>query len=82
MSFSEAIEEPKQTIKIINDIILKEGDIVNIYGEPYCGKTSTCFYVVKQNPDKKILYVQAEQLTAHYEQKLNQLSKNVFIANG
>ena len=64
--FLNIINKSKKTLKIINDIHLKEGEILNIYGEPYSGKTSLCFYIMKKNINKNCLFVASEILDFNY----------------
>lgn len=68
-------------IKIIDGIQLKQGESVHIYGEPFVGKTTMCFYIIKQNPEKTVVYVNSENLSPKYTRKLKTLSNNVYILN-
>jgi predicted ATP-dependent serine protease len=79
MNFLDFIITNKSSIKIYEDNYLKESEIINIYGEDYCGKTSLCFYIIKQNPDKKIAYVCSENIDNIYIKKLQELSNNVYL---
>jgi len=76
--FEDAI---KRKIKLYDNIYLEEGESAHIYGEPYCGKTTLCFNIIKNNPHKKIAYVQSEKLEQRYLQKLYTLSKYVYLVD-
>jgi len=80
MSFLDFLQSGKESkIKIVDDLYLRGGECINLYGDQYVGKTSFCFYVVKNNPKKKVIYVDTEILTPLYRDKLNSLSDNVYI---
>jgi RecA/RadA recombinase len=82
MKFSNLIQKfkSKKTLRITNNMQLREGEIVNIYGNPYVGKTTFCFYIVKQNLNKKCLYVASEELNETYKNVLKEINSNVFIS--
>jgi predicted ATP-dependent serine protease len=81
MSFFDFITMNNNSIKLYDDYYLKESECINIYGEDYSGKTSLCFYIIKQNPDKKIAYVCSENLDNMYKNKLHELSNNVYLTH-
>lgn len=51
--------QPEQTLKIINGFI-KEGEIINIFGEPFVGKTLFCYWIINNNPRKSVFYFDTE----------------------
>lgn len=63
-------QRPKDTLKIYDDIILKEGEMVNIYGEPYSGKTLLCYWIMKNNPDKSVFYIDTESTPYPFLEKI------------
>jgi predicted ATP-dependent serine protease len=82
MSFLDFINKiVNKGIKIIDGVYLKQGESVHIYGEPFVGKTTMCFYIIKQNPEKSVVYVNSENLSPKYTRKLKTLSNNVYILN-
>jgi ABC-type dipeptide/oligopeptide/nickel transport system ATPase subunit len=81
MNFFNFIISNKDSIQIYDDNYLKESECINIYGEDYCGKTSLCFYIIKQNHDKKIAYVCSENIDEIYKNKLHELSNNVYLVH-
>lgn len=60
MSFLDILHTPKDTLDIFNGITLKEGDIVNIYGESFVGKTLFCYWVMHNNQTKTVAYFDTE----------------------
>lgn len=60
MNFLDWFRQPKKTLKIFDDVILEEGEIINIYGEPYVGKTLMCYHIIKNNPNKTVMYLDSE----------------------
>ena len=60
INFLDALYKPKETIEIFDKVILKEGDIVNIYGDPFVGKTLTCYWIIYKNPKYTVLYFDTE----------------------
>lgn len=66
-------------IKITNNIFLKKGESLNIFGDSYVGKTTMCFYIIKQNPEKSVVYVNSEHLSPKYRKKLITLAKDIYI---
>jgi archaellum biogenesis ATPase FlaH len=81
MNFLDFVTNKNNSIKLYDDNYLKESEIVNIYGEDYSGKTSLCFYIIGQNPDKKIAYVCSENIDRMYTDKLRELSNNVYMVH-
>jgi len=77
----DAIDNKKNSLLIHGDMWLKEGECLNIYGDADCGKTTMCFEIVKNNPNKLCLYADTEPLTPHYRETLNKLAKKVYITN-
>jgi predicted ATP-dependent serine protease len=80
MSFLDFLSQnQKRSMKIFDDTFLNEGECINISGGPYVGKTTFCFYLVKQNKDMKIAYVQSESLSPKYQRKLKSISNNIYL---
>jgi hypothetical protein len=52
--------DKSKSLKILNDVYLKQGEILNIYGEPYVGKTLFTYYIINNNIDKIILLFDTE----------------------
>lgn len=60
MNFMNWFHHQQDTIKIFDDVFLKEGEMLNIYGDSYVGKTLTCYYIIHNNPNKAAMYVDSE----------------------
>lgn len=59
MDFLNWIYSPQETIKV-NGKTLVEGDIVNLFGEDYTGKTKMCYDIIENNIEKAVLYIDTE----------------------
>jgi KaiC/GvpD/RAD55 family RecA-like ATPase len=53
-------KRPEPTVNIYDNITLKGGEMVNIYGEPFSGKTPLCYWIINNNPDKTVFYFDTE----------------------
>jgi chromosomal replication initiation ATPase DnaA len=51
---------PKKSLKIFDDVSLMEGEILNIYGEPFVGKTLFTYYIINNNPNKVVMLFDTE----------------------
>lgn len=61
MNFLDILEKrPEPTVNIYDGITLKQGEMVNIYGEPFSGKTLLCYWIINSNPDKTVFYFDTE----------------------
>ena len=76
MVFDFLDEKIDKAIKIYDDNFLSSGECLNIYGDYYSGKTSLCFNIIKNNTDKKIIYLVSEILDPIYLNRLYELSVN------
>ena len=59
---------------------LNVGEIVNIYGEPYVGKTSSAFYILGQNPEIPFLYFATESFDQPYKDALLKRNKKIYFS--
>src|ERR1017187_5793449 len=48
------------TIEVFDNVYIKQGDIVNVFGDAYVGKTLFCYNIIKHNFDKTVLYIDTE----------------------
>jgi len=69
-------EDEENKIKIFGNNFLDAGECLNIYGDQYVGKTTLCFYIIKNNPNKNVVYVASEVLDPLYRTKLRELTNN------
>ena len=69
-------EDEEDKIKIFGNSSLDAGECLNIYGDQYVGKTTLCFYIIKNNPNKNVVYVASEVLDPLYRTKLRELTNN------
>jgi len=59
---------------------LNVGEIVNIYGEPYVGKTSSAFYILGQNSELSFLYFATEPFDKPYKEALLKKNKKIYFS--
>jgi len=81
MSFLDFVGKNNKSLRIYNNIYLREGESINIYGAQYVGKTSFCFYIIKNNSNKKIVYFASEILDKLYKKKLETIQENIYLVN-
>lgn len=60
INFLDVLYSPKDTIRVNNKDVIKEGDIINVYGEPFVGKTLFCYWIIYNNPDKSVVFFDTE----------------------
>jgi len=60
INFLDILHKPQDTLNIVDGVVIKEGDIVNVYGEPFVGKTLFCYWLINNNSDKAVVYFDTE----------------------
>lgn len=61
MNFLSILDKtPEPTINLYDGIVLKQGEMVNVFGEPFSGKTLLCYWIINNNPDKTVFYFDTE----------------------
>ena len=68
-------EDNKETI-IVKDKRLLQGDIVNIYGEDYVGKTTECYDIIENNKEYSVMYFDTEN---SLYPKLEEMAKEIDV---
>ncbi len=68
-------EESKETI-IVKGKRLLQGDIVNIYGEDYVGKTTECYEIIENNKEYSVMYFDTEN---SLYPKLEEMAKEIDV---
>jgi KaiC/GvpD/RAD55 family RecA-like ATPase len=58
--FSWLKPDKSKSLKIFDDVYLKQGEILNIYGEPYVGKTLFTYYIINNNVNKSVMLFDTE----------------------
>jgi hypothetical protein len=52
--------DKSKSLKIFDDVYLRQGEILNIYGEPYVGKTLFTYYIINNNINKSFMLFDTE----------------------
>jgi ABC-type dipeptide/oligopeptide/nickel transport system ATPase component len=81
LSLIKLFNSSKKTLKIYEHKWIKEGEAINIVGEPYCGKTTTCFYIIKNNSIKNVIYIASETLDKNYKHVLHKICNSIYLLN-
>ncbi len=60
MDFMDMFSEDNKETIIVKGKRLLQGDIVNIYGEDYVGKTTECYNIIENNKQYSVMYFDTE----------------------
>lgn len=60
MDFMDMFSEDNKETIVVKGKRLLQGDIVNIYGEDYVGKTTECYNIIENNKEYSVMYFDTE----------------------
>jgi predicted ATP-dependent serine protease len=60
MDFMDMFSEDNKETIVVKGKRLLQGDIVNIYGEDYVGKTTECYNIIENNKQYSVMYFDTE----------------------